>query len=315
MRVFAAIALAAGLIASPALAKPVDTAVEIAVPGGVLKGALLAPEAGPRGPAVLIIAGSGPTDRDGNSPLGVSAQPYRLLAEALADRGITSLRYDKRGIGASATAMAREEDLRFTTYADDARAWAADLKTRTGATCVWLAGHSEGALIAEVAAQKNKDVCGVILISGAGRPAIQVIREQFQAGPAANLAAITPVLDAWEAGKTAACPPGFEPICRPSVQPYILSWAPLDPAALIKTVPGRVLILQGTTDLQVSVADAERLAAARPDARFVKLEGVNHVLKVAPADPAANGAAYRDPTLPLAPGIADEIAAFVKARH
>ena len=162
MRRLAAAALALGLVATPALAAPVSTEIV----HGDLKGTLLRPEGGAKGPAVLIIAGSGPTDRDGNSPLGVSASSYRLLAEALADRGITTLRYDKRGVGGSAAAMVAEQDLRFDTYADDARGWATELKRQTGAKCVWLAGHSEGALLAEVAAQANKEICGVIMMSG-----------------------------------------------------------------------------------------------------------------------------------------------------
>src|SRR5262249_42001496 len=52
-------------------------------------------------PVVVIVAGSGPTDHDGNNPIGGRARPYRLLAEALAERGVATLRYDKRGVGES----------------------------------------------------------------------------------------------------------------------------------------------------------------------------------------------------------------------
>jgi pimeloyl-ACP methyl ester carboxylesterase len=281
-------------------------------PTGVLWGTLDRPRQG--GPVVLILPGSGPTDRDGNGP-SLHTDMYKLLAHGLADRGITTLRIDKRGIGESAPAMSAEKDLRITTYADDARAWIADLKAVTGARCVWLAGHSEGALIAELAAQHNSDVCGVVMISGAGRTAADVLREQLATVPEPPKAALFKALAELEAGRTTDCPTGLESLCRPSVQPYMISWLPLDPATLLKTVPGRVLILQGTTDLQVKIVDAERLAAARPDAKLIKLEGVNHVLRVAPLDRAANLATYGDPALPLAPGVVDAIADFMEAKR
>src|SRR5665213_3325351 len=101
-------------------------------------------------------------------------------------------------------------------------------------------------------------------------------------------------------------------LCRPSIQPYMISWLALDPAVLLKQVPGRVLILQGDNDVQVGVKDAQRLAAARPDARLVILEGANHVLKIAPTDRAGNLATYADPSLPLAPGLVEAIVDFVK---
>lgn len=310
--------LAAGLVA-PAAAEPAfaERGLELKSLPGDLKGTLTTPADGARGPAVLILAGSGPTDRDGNSPLGVQAAPYRLLAHGLAERGISSLRVDKRGIAASMAAAAKEEDLRFQTYSDDARAWAAELKRQTGARCVWLVGHSEGALVAEVAAQKNRDVCGVALISGAGRKAAEVLREQLAAGlPKDMQADAFKTLDELEAGRTVANPPpALAALFRPSVQPYLISWLPLDPAALLKDIRGPVLIVQGTSDLQIGVADAERLAAARPDAKLIKLEGVNHVLKAASAERAANLATYADPQLPLAPGVVEGIADFVKARR
>jgi pimeloyl-ACP methyl ester carboxylesterase len=96
----------------------------------------------PRGPAVLILAGSGPTDRDGNNPIGIRADTYRLLASALAAAGIRSLRYDKRGIGASQTRTVREEDLRFDQFVEDAAAAARHLASRADVSGVVLCGHS-----------------------------------------------------------------------------------------------------------------------------------------------------------------------------
>ena len=107
--------------------------------------------------------------------------------------------------------------------------------------------------------------------------------------------------------------PALAALLRPSVQPYLISWLPLDPAALIAAYDGPVFIGQGTTDLQVSVTDAQALAAADPRATLKLWDGVNHVLKTAPAGRAANMATYADPALPLAPGVAADVGAFIRA--
>jgi pimeloyl-ACP methyl ester carboxylesterase len=284
----------------------------LAAPPGQLHGTLLS--AGKDAPAVLIIAGSGPTDRDGNAPAaGLRSDMYKLLGEGLAAKNIASLRTDKRGVGESRDAMTSEADLRIQTYADDVKSWATKLREQTGTRCVWLMGHSEGALLAEIAAQDDAGICGLVLISGAGRKPGDILREQFQqAMPEALRPVALSVLAELEAGRTVADPPAqLAALFRPSVQPYLISWLKPDPAALLSKIKRPVLILQGDTDIQVSVADAKLLAAAQPDAKLTVLAGVNHILKLAPADRAANVATYADPSLPLAPGVVDAVADFV----
>jgi pimeloyl-ACP methyl ester carboxylesterase len=266
------------------------------------------------GPAILMLAGSGPTDRDGNSQAGLRTDSYRMLAQGLAAKGITSLRVDKRGIAESSTAGPAEIDLRFQTYADDAKAWAAELRRRTGLTCVWLLGHSEGALVAEVAVQDPRGICGLVLVSGAGRKAGDILRVQM--GPQLPDPLKKPAFDTiaqLEKGQLVRDPPPeLMALFRPSVQPYLISWFAVDPTALLSKIKLPVLILQGTTDIQVSVDDAKLLAAAKPDAKLVILDGVNHVLKTAPPARAANVATYSDPHLPLASGVVDAVADFLQ---
>lgn len=270
-------------------------------------------DAGDGAPAALIIAGSGPTDRDGNSRLGISASTYRLLAEGLAGEGVTTLRYDKRGVGGSAGALVSEAELDFGDMVADARAWASLLRAETGQSCVWLIGHSEGSLIGQAAAVDNPDVCGLVLVSGAGRPAGTVLREQISATtPEPYLTQALMVLSELEAGRTVECPPLMAALCRPSVQPYIISWMAMDPVALAAAETRPILVVQGSTDIQTTVVDAQALAGARAGIELVILEGVNHVLKVAPAERAANVATYSNPDLPLADGVVDAIAGFIR---
>lgn len=300
-------------LAAALMLAPVSTPVESPSTPAPLHGTLLTPETEARAAAV-IIPGSGPTDRDGNSPqFGIQAAPYRLLAEGLAERGVATVRIDKRGIGASTAAGPAEADLRFTAYVDDARAWAAEAAAKTGRPCVWLIGHSEGALVALAAVADGDDkVCGLVLLSGAGRPAGAVLREQLAALPEPLKAEAYAVVDELEAGRTVTEPPAsLAALFRPSVQPYLISWLALDPAQLAATYDGPIFIGQGATDIQVTVADAEALKAAQPRAELVIWDGVNHVLKVAPAERAANVATYMDPALPLAPGVVEAVANFM----
>jgi len=130
-------------------------------------------------PIVLLISGSGPTDRNGNSPmLPGKNNSLLMLAEGLASNGISSLRYDKRGVGESAGAMVAEADLRLDTYVDDAMSWCEQLRKDKRFSVVIIAGHSEGSLIGMLAAKRcNAD--GFISISGAGRAAADILRTQL----------------------------------------------------------------------------------------------------------------------------------------
>ncbi len=300
------------ILAAALLTDPVTTQVVLPSRPAPLHGTLLTPE-DPTRAAAVIIAGSGPTDRDGNSPLGVSSSSYRLLAEGLAERGIATIRADKRGVAESTGAVLVEADLRFTHYADDARDWAVETARLTDQPCAWLIGHSEGALVALAAVAGGDDaICGLVLLAGAGRPIGAVLREQLANAPEPLRSQAGAILTELEAGRPVTdVPPQLAALFRPSVQPYLISWLPLDPAAMVTAYPGPVMIGQGTTDLQVGLTDANALAAARPDARLTIWEGVNHLLKIAPADRAANNATYSDPTLPLAPGVVDDVAGFI----
>lgn len=281
------------------------------VTAGGLSATLLLPEGGARVPAVLIIAGSGPVDRDGNVP-GARNDSLKLLAEALADQGIATLRADKRGVGRSG-AKVREQDLRFDTYVADALSWLDLLRAERRVSSVALIGHSEGALVATLAAQRAP-VAGLVLIAGAGEAAPRVIDRQLAAaGIAPDLrqasAAIAAELTAGRA--VADVPAALAALYRPSVQNYLMSWFPLDPALELAKVTAPVLVLQGSTDLQVGIDDARRLAAAKSGAKLSIIPGMNHVLKEAPAERGANLQTYTRPELPLAPGLVPAIVEFL----
>lgn len=313
----AAASAAATTAAGTASAAAATSPATLATPSGVLHGTLTLPAApaAPGAPPVLLLhPGSGPTDRDGNSVLLPGRNDsLKQLAEALAARGVATLRIDKRGVGESAAAAPAESALRFSTYVDDAAAWLRQLRA-SGRYCAVLAGgHSEGAQIAVRAAAAG-GAQAVVLLAGAGRPAGAVLRAQLAPQlPPALYAQAERTLAALERGEVGQpVPPGLDALFRPSVQPYLASWLPLDPAADLAAWRGPAFMAWGEADAQVSAADFDALRHARPDATVLRLPATNHLLK----DVSAPGAAARsmgDATVPLTPGLADALAAFARA--
>jgi pimeloyl-ACP methyl ester carboxylesterase len=274
-------------------------------------------------PVVLLIAGSGPTDRDGNSPLFSGPNnSIKILAEDLAAQGIASVRYDKRGVGESGKAMQqaaekakitlREDDLRFENYIDDAVWWGKKLRGDRRFSSLTVIGHSEGSLIGMVAAQRM-GADAFVSVAGSGRPINQILLEQLKAQlPPALLKSTEDILAQLAAGQTvASVPPQLNIFLRPSIQPYMISWLRYDPTKEIARLSVPVLIVQGTTDVQVNMQDAKSLASANPSAQLLLIEGMNHVLKMVASERDKQVASYSNPSLPVSPGLLSAVSRFV----
>ena len=262
----------------------------------------------------VIIAGSGPTDRNGNNPQ-MENNSLRMLADSLAEAGIASLRYDKRGIGASRTDGMREEDLRVDDYADDLKAWIEHYTQDERFDRIVLIGHSEGSLIGLIAAQDNPSVKAFVSLAGAGCSADRLLKRQLNAQSPVLLALCNPIIDSLKAGKTVeTIHPQLSALFRPSVQPYLISWFRHDPARLIASVNCPVLIVQGDKDIQVSTDDADSLLAARPSAHLVVIRGMSHVLKTTDTTDrmAQMVKVYMDPTLPLNGELVRVLTGFIR---
>jgi pimeloyl-ACP methyl ester carboxylesterase len=264
-------------------------------------------------PVVLIIAGSGPTDRDGNSPLGLRSDVYKKLAWALAARGIASVRYDKRGIGAS-TFMGDRSGVTFDDFTDDAVAGARALAADHRFSRVVLVGHSEGAELATHAANRGAPAAGVVMLAGMGRALGTLLREQVAPQlDSAQLAVFDRTLAAYLAsGPMPEVPEELRIIFPPTARRFVQTESLLDPAAEARRVTVPVMVVQGATDIQVSVKDAEAIHAARPDAELHIVPEANHLfVHVATRDRAAQLVTYNDPSLPLVPELVPLVADFV----
>lgn len=289
--------------------------ISLATPTGALAGTLTLPRRASGFPLAVLIAGSGPTDRNGNT-VGASTGPasLRLLAEGLATRGIASVRYDKRGIGASRSAGMRESDLRFEMLADDAAEWVRKFRTDSRFTTITIVGHSEGSLLGMLAAQRAP-VDAYVSVAGPARRADVVLHEQLATAlPPAMLAQSDSVLARLVGGDTVSrTPQGLEALFRPSVQPYLISWFRYTGTIEIAKLGIPVLIAHGTNDFQVPLAEAAALATAAPWAVIVTVAGMNHVLKISPAERSQQvRQSYVDPTIPIAPQFLDAVVTFIQ---
>lgn len=299
------------LISLTAVGKSISLTLHTAT--GDVFGNLLVPDIGSKFPLVILISGSGPTDRDGNNQ-SMKNNSLLMLADSFQSAGIASFRFDKRGIGESADAMKKESDLRIEDFINDVKGWITLLSKDKRFTKIIVAGHSEGSLIGMVASQNEPGVKKFISISGAGQSADTLLKIQLKDQPGEIKKSIYQKLDSLKQRYTIPNVPSmYYALFRPSVQGYLISWFQYDPQIEIKKLTIPVLIIQGTTDVQVSVDQADRLAAAAVKSQKLIIENMNHVLKTCPTtDRATQIDTYNNPDLPLATGFMTEIIAFIK---
>jgi pimeloyl-ACP methyl ester carboxylesterase len=236
---------------------------------------------------------------------------YKMLADSLLLHGIASLRYDKRGVGESKAVVKSEASGKFEDLVDDAAGFIKMLKADHRFSKVIVLGHSEGSLIGMIAAGRTKSDA-FISVAGPGERIDKIIERQLAAQSPQLAAEATVIFDSLGRGYAVQKPDQeLLFLFRPSVQPYLMSWLRYDPREEIKKLAQPVMILQGATDIQVSIQDAQLLKKAKPDAVLKLVAGMNHILKQASADRQKNMATYSMPDLPLDAELVGDIAAFV----
>jgi pimeloyl-ACP methyl ester carboxylesterase len=277
---------------------------------GFIDAVLTVPPDVERPPVVLLIAGSGSTDHDGNGP---QAKPATLkkLSDQLVARKIATLRYDKRGAGGWKPDYGRPEDFRFTQFVDDATALVNYLRGSRKFSRLVLAGHSEGGLVAILTARRVPVDRLVLLVTAARRQGDLVKAQLEKKLPPDKLEPIVKAIDAIMAGQTVDPPPQGLAIA-PSMQPGIASAFTEDPIPPLKLIDQPILIVGGGRDLQMARLDFAALSAAAPIAKTLWLPDMNHVL-VDVTDDADNLTAYNQPERALDSALVDSVATFVLA--
>jgi len=299
-------------ILTSALAQTIDT-VSIQFSNGQLEGTLSIADTTKKTPIVYIIAGSGPSDRDGNSS-SLKCNDHLMLSDALLAEGISTLRVDKRMSGNSIFEISSEEDMRFDVFVNDAKSWIHYIDSLDQFSNIVVIGHSQGSLVGMLASKNNDKVDAFISLAGPSGKVLKKIREQIYTQTPALKTGLEPIFLKLEKGERVdSIPPMLNSLFRTSVQPFLISWDKYNPTEEIKKLNIPVAIVQGTTDFQVSLTDAEELKEAYPKAELMIVEGMNHVMKDAPLDRMKNMATYSDPDLPLMEGFSDRLVEFIKS--
>lgn len=289
----------------------VESPIELTIKEGKLSGTLCLPNEKKNLVVALLISGSGPTDRDGNNPM-MKNNSLKFLAQELAKKGIASVRYDKRGIAASATVSTKEEDVRFEDFISDAQQWIELLKKDKRFNQVVVAGHSEGSLIGMNLSNIDKFVS----LAGAGQSADLILKEQLSSQPQMVKDMCFPIIDKLKNGELVEdVNPVLNSVFRKSIQPYMISWFKHNPQEDIKKLNIPVLIVQGTTDIQVSVKDAELLSNASKNSKKVIIEGMNHIFKTVGSDQQENLATYNNPDLPISGELVNVVTDFLLKKN
>ncbi len=278
-----------------------------------IDGTLLSPNETVKPPLAILIAGSGPTDRNGNQMM-MKNNSLKLLAESLSNDGIATFRYDKRIVKMMQDRTNfSERDFKFDDFIEDATA-VVDFFTKTNDfSRVYVIGHSQGSLVGMAAISSRSDVDGFISIAGAGQSVDKVIVDQLgKQAPALKENAIEAFNDIRLTGESKNFSPGLASIFRADIQPFISSWMQYDPQALVAGLEIPVLLINGTNDIQVDENEAKMLQLAQKNASLLLIENMNHILRVITEPGMDNQKSYNEPNRPIASELPNAISTFIK---
>jgi uncharacterized protein len=261
-------------------------------------------------PLAVIIAGSGPTDLDGNLP-SMYNNSLKNLSNALVENKIATVRFDKRGIGKSKSTSIKEVGLTIDKYANDLVSIINHYKGK-GYSDIYIIGHSEGSLIGLIAIQSIK-VNGFISIAGAGSPAYEILNKQLKPKlPPIIYSQVETIIDSLKNNYLVKnVPPQLNSLFRQSVQPYLISWFSYNPVDLIKRLSCPIMIIQGDKDIQVDLEEAKKLIAASKNGKLLIVNNMNHVLKTINGDVNDNISSYSNPDLPINQNLINGIVDFI----
>ena len=257
----------------------------------------------------IIISGSGPTDRDGNNT-SMKSDYLKMLAEGLQENGISTYRYDKRGVGKSVGDLKSGHEIKFSDYINDVVSIINHFKKSKKFKELVVIGHSEGALIGMIASQSIAD--RFISVAGAGEDYLTLIERQLSIQPPFVRSMSEPIIEKLKNKKLVdSVPPLLNSLFRADVQLYLIDASSYDPVEEISKLNIPILIIQGSTDIQIQVSDALILHKAAKNSRLEIIEGMNHVFRQASDNRLLNLQTYGNPELPIDNNMINIISEFI----
>lgn len=274
-----------------------------------IDGTLLTPNVVNTPTLAIIIADSGPTDRNGNQNFQ-NNNVLKKLAEGLSNQNIATFRYDKRIVKQIRKGKV-DPKISFNDFIADANAVIDYFKSENNHSKIVIIGHGQGSLVG-LAASKDK-VNQFISIAGSGKTIDNVIIDQITQMDPSLEKSTKLAFESLKQGKlTKNYPQALGSIFSPDVQPFIMSWMQYNPQELIKTLEIPTLIINGTKDLQVPVSEAELLKNAASKAELKIIENMNHVLFIIEGKELENSKSYNESFRPISSDLITELVAFIK---
>ena len=257
----------------------------------------------------IIISGSGPTDRDGNSTY-IKSDYLKMLAEGLFENGISSYRYDKREVGNSIGNIKSGEEVKFSDFINDAISIINHFRGTNKFKKVVVIGHSEGALIGMIASRLIVD--SFISISGAGEDYLTLIQRQLSIQPAYVKSMSDPIIEKLKNKELVdSVPPLINSLFNNTIQKFLIDASSYDPKDEISKLDIPVLIVQGSNDIQIEIKDAQLLHNAAIKSRLEIIQGMNHVFRQSPENRLLNMQTYGNPELPIDASLVNLIVDFL----
>ena len=260
----------------------------------------------------IIISGSGPTDRDGNN-ISLKSDYLKMLAEGLQENQISTYRYDKRGVGKSVGDLKSGYEIKFSDYINDVVSIIKHFKDSKKFKELVVIGHSEGALIGMIASQSIADK--FISVAASGEDYLTLIERQLSIQPSFVRSMSEPIIEKLKDKKMVdSVPPLLNSLFRADVQSYLIDASGYDPVEEISKLNMPILIIQGSTDIQIEVSDALILHKAAKNSKLEIIDGMNHVFRQVSDNRLLNLQTYGNPELPIDNNMVNIISEFIEKK-
>lgn len=257
----------------------------------------------------IIIAGSGPIDRNGNQNF-LKSNNLKKLAEGLTNNGIATFRYDKR-IVKQIRQNKVDPNILFDDFVTDAKAVLDYFKSSGEFKTIYIIGHSQGSLVGMLAAKDGAD--GFVSLAGAGQNIGDVIVEQVSKTAPELRTDAQKTVDVLKSGQTTSdYPKVLASMFSNDIQSFMINWMAHEPSLIIKDLDMPILIINGTKDLQVSVDEAKLLKSANQKAQLNLIDNMNHVLFLIEGGPSENFKSYNEGFRAVSEELIQSITTFIK---